>query len=86
MICVHAGDGRLLAEFASERCVFVPIEAIPRQVVNAFLSAEDKNFHSRHGIDPLSILRAAITASSIERLRPNGNLDRRLILCLSHRP
>jgi penicillin-binding protein 1A len=33
----------------------------PRQVVNAFLSAEDKNFHSHHGIDPLSILRAAIT-------------------------
>jgi membrane carboxypeptidase/penicillin-binding protein len=45
---VHAGDGRLLAEFA-ERRVFVPIEAIPKQVVNAFLSAEDKNFHSHHG-------------------------------------
>jgi penicillin-binding protein 1A len=61
MTRVHAGDGRLLAEFASERRVFVPIEAIPKRVVNAFLSAEDKNFHSHHGIDPLSILRAAIT-------------------------
>ncbi len=61
MTRVHAGDGRLLAEFASERRVFVPIEAIPKRVVNAFLSAEDKNFYSHHGIDPLSILRAAIT-------------------------
>jgi penicillin-binding protein 1A len=61
MTRVHAGDGRLLAEFASERRVFVPIEAIPKRVVNAFLSAEDKNFHSHHGIDPLSILRAAVT-------------------------
>ena len=45
MTRVHAGDGRLLAEFASERRVFVPIEAIPKRVVNAFLSAEDKNFY-----------------------------------------
>ena len=61
MTRVHAGDGRLLAEFAAERRVFVPIEAIPKRVVDAFLSAEDKNFYSHHGIDPLSILRAAIT-------------------------
>src|SRR5262245_26315178 len=56
MTRVHAGDARLLAEFAAERRVFVPIEAIPKRVVNAFLSAEDKNFHNHHGIDPLSIL------------------------------
>jgi membrane carboxypeptidase/penicillin-binding protein len=43
MTRVHAGDGRLLAEYAAERRVFVPIEAIPKRVVNAFLSAEDKN-------------------------------------------
>jgi penicillin-binding protein 1A len=61
MTRIHAGDGRLLAEFASERRVFVPIEAIPKRVVNAFLSAEDKSFYNHHGIDPLSILRAAVT-------------------------
>ena len=58
---VHAGDGRLLAEYAVERRVFVPIEAIPKRVVNAFLSAEDKNFYRHHGIDPLSMMHAAIT-------------------------
>ena len=45
MTRVHAGDGRLLAEYATERRVFVPIAAIPKRVINAFLSAEDKNFY-----------------------------------------
>jgi penicillin-binding protein 1A len=58
---VHAGDGRLLAEYATERRVFVPIGAIPKRVVDAFISAEDKNFYTHHGIDPLSIMRAAVT-------------------------
>src|SRR5271170_1865383 len=53
MTRVHAGDGRLLAEYAAERRVFVPIEAIPKPVVDSFLSAEDKNFYSQHGVDPL---------------------------------
>jgi len=66
---VHAGDGRLLAEYATERRVFVPIQAIPKRVINAFLSAEDKNFYSHHGIDPLSMVRAAIT--DVSRLRAN---------------
>jgi penicillin-binding protein 1A len=66
---VHAGDGRLLAEYATERRVFVPIQAIPKQVVNAFLSAEDKNFYSHHGIDPVSMVRAALT--DLGRLRAN---------------
>ena len=57
---VQAGDGRLLAEYATQRRVFVPIQAIPKTVSDAFISAEDKNFYTHHGIDPLSILRAAL--------------------------
>lgn len=57
---VHAGDGRLLAEYATERRVFVPIEAIPKRVIKAFLSAEDKNFYEHSGVDPFSIVRAAV--------------------------
>src|SRR6266852_9428072 len=64
---VHAGDGRVLAEYATERRVFVPIQAIPNPVIAAFLSAEDKNFYNHHGIDPASIVRAAIT--DVGRLR-----------------
>jgi penicillin-binding protein 1A len=66
---VQAGDGRLLAEYANERRVFVPIQAIPKPVIDAFISAEDKNFYSHHGIDPVSIIRAGIT--DIGRVRAN---------------
>jgi penicillin-binding protein 1A len=58
---VYAGDGRLLAEYAREKRVFVPIDVIPRRVINAFVSAEDKNFYDHYGIDPPSIARAALT-------------------------
>ncbi len=61
MTRVHAGDGRLLAEYATQNRVFVPIRAIPRRVIDAVLSAEDKNFYSHSGVDFLSLARAALT-------------------------
>ncbi len=58
---VYAGDGRLLAEYSVERRVFVPVKAMPRRVVNAFLSAEDKKFYSHPGVNFMSVARAAVT-------------------------
>ncbi len=58
---VHAGDGRLLAEFSIENRVYVPIEGIPLHVRKAFISAEDKTFYSHPGIDLPGIIQAAIT-------------------------
>lgn len=58
---IHAGDGRLLAEYAAERRVFVPYEAIPPLVKEAFLAAEDKDFFQHAGVDFQSILRAGLT-------------------------
>jgi penicillin-binding protein 1A len=55
---VHTGDGRLMAEFASERRVFVPIDEIPPLVIKAFLSAEDKNFYKHQGVDYWAVGRA----------------------------
>ena len=71
---VHAGDGSLLAEYATEKRVFVPIEAIPRRVVNAFLSAEDKNFYDHPGVDFTSVARAVVTnlANLASNRRPVG--------------
>lgn len=56
---VHAGDGRLIAEYAREHRVFVPIENIPQSLVQAFISAEDKNFYEHGGLDFRGIIRAA---------------------------
>ena len=58
---VLAGDGRLLTEYAIERRVFVPVSAVPPRVIHAFIAAEDQNFYHHIGIDPLGILRAALT-------------------------
>ena len=58
---VYANDGRLLAELATERRIFVPIAAIPEVVRQSFVSAEDRNFYTHKGIDPLAIVRAAAT-------------------------
>ena len=58
---VYGGSGTLIGEYARERRLFVPIEAVPDQVKQAFLSAEDKNFYSHPGIDVLGILRAVVT-------------------------
>src|SRR5207248_4126068 len=69
MTRVHAGDGRRLAEYATERRIFVPIQAIPTPVINAFLAAEDNNFYNHTGVDPVSSLRAAIT--DVSRFRAN---------------
>jgi len=57
---VYAGNGTLLGEYARERRIFVPIAFVPKLVVNAFTSAEDKNFFRHPGIDPSGILRAAL--------------------------
>ena len=56
---IHAGDGRLLAEFATQKRVFVPVDAIPRRVRDAFISAEDKTFYDHPGIDLPGIFAAA---------------------------
>ena len=58
---IHASNGALLAEHATEKRVFVPVEAMPPQLVHAFLSAEDKAFYSHFGIDPRALLRAVVT-------------------------
>ena len=65
---VHAGDGRLIAEYAREHRVFVPVENIPPTVIEAYLSAEDKNFYEHGGVDYLGMIRGGVR-SILARLR-----------------
>ena len=57
---VYSGEGELVSDFSSEKRIFVPYKAIPQIVINAFLSAEDKNFFSHPGVDAKGVLRATI--------------------------
>ena len=70
---IYAGDGGLLAEYASEKRIFVPIQKVPDLVKQAFISAEDQNFYDHNGVDFYAIARAMVT-----NLR-NAGSGRRLI-------
>ncbi len=58
---IYAGNGALLAEFATQKRLFVPVKAMPPQLIEAFLSAEDKSFYSHPGVDPVALVRASVT-------------------------
>ncbi len=55
---LYSGNGVLVSDFSSEKRIFVPFEAIPKIVINSFLSAEDKNFFYHPGVDAKGIVRA----------------------------
>lgn len=56
----YSGDGSLLSEYAIEKRIFVPIEVMPKRVINAFISAEDKSFMTHSGVDFKGIVRAVL--------------------------
>ena len=70
---VYAGDGSLVAEFARERRLFVPIEQIPDHVKGAFVSAEDKTFYEHTGLDMRGLVRAQI--SNISNIMQGRRLE-----------
>ena len=57
---MFSGNGDLVADFSQEKRIFVPYNSIPQNVINSFLSAEDKNFFSHPGVDAKGVLRAII--------------------------
>ena len=70
---LYAADGKLLAEYAKQKRVFVPIGAIPKRLTQSFIAAEDRNFYSHSGIDPIGIARAALT-NAINIVNKSGGL------------
>ena len=57
---LYSGGGELVSDFSSEKRIFVPYNVIPKKVIHAFLSAEDKNFFSHPGVDAKGIIRAIL--------------------------
>ncbi|WP_440931231.1 penicillin-binding protein 1A [Candidatus Pelagibacter sp.] len=70
---VYSGDGTLVADFSREKRVFVPYETIPENVINSFLSAEDKNFFSHPGVDAKGVMRAII--NNISNIKNSKRLE-----------
>ncbi|WP_321391304.1 penicillin-binding protein 1A [Emcibacter sp.] len=71
---IYAGDGSLLSEYARQKRLFVPISAIPKPLIHAFLAAEDKSFYTHGGVDYTGVLRAVLVnvKNSFSGRRPVG--------------
>jgi penicillin-binding protein 1A len=69
---LYAADGRLLAEYAREKRVFVPVAAMPKRVLEAFVAAEDQRFFSHPGVDFIGVMRAVIANVANPGKRPEG--------------
>ena len=70
---VYSDDGKLIAEYALQKRLFVPYESIPEIVINSFLSAEDKNFFNHPGIDAKGIVRAIF--KNLKNISQNKRLE-----------
>ena len=70
----YSYDGRLLAEHATEKRIFIPLSFIPKRIIRTFLAVEDKNFYEHHGIDFFSIARAFVKniGNIVSGKRPEG--------------
>lgn len=70
---VHAGDGKLVAEFATEHRVYVPSEELPDQLIKAFISAEDKTFYEHSGIDLWGMFRGVVLNPLMGKKQTGGS-------------
>ncbi len=70
---VYSSDGKLIAEYAIQKRLFVPYDSIPKKVINSFLSAEDKNFFKHPGIDAKGIIRAFL--KNLKNISQNKRLE-----------
>ncbi len=76
---IYSGEGQMIDEFAQERRIFAPAEEIPALVKQAFISAEDKNFYTHKGYDPLSMMAAARDAVAGGRLRGASTITQQVM-------
>ncbi|MDT0682893.1 PBP1A family penicillin-binding protein [Roseicyclus sp. F158] len=76
---IYSTEGRIIDEFAVERRLFVPASDIPDLVKQAFISAEDKNFYSHRGYDPLGMVAAAVDAAQGGRLRGASTITQQVM-------
>ncbi len=70
---MYSGNGDLVADFSKEKRIFIPYSTIPKNVINAFLSAEDKNFFTHPGVDAKGVLRA--TLNNIKNIMTSKRLE-----------
>ncbi|WP_252944418.1 PBP1A family penicillin-binding protein [Oceanicola sp. 502str15] len=76
---IYSGEGQIMDEFAHERRLFAPSSEIPDLVKQAFISAEDKNFYTHKGYDPMGMIAAAVDAAKGGRLRGASTITQQVM-------
>jgi penicillin-binding protein 1A len=70
---ILAEDGRVLGQINIEKGIYVPLQRIPKYMVNALLATEDPRFYQHSGIDYRGIMRAALKDIISVRLKQGGS-------------
>src|SRR5690349_9568741 len=72
VVRVLARDGSLLSERGGGDA-YVPIDMMPRHLIDAVVATEDRRFFRHWGLDPSGLIRAAITNLSRGRVAEGGS-------------
>lgn len=70
---IHSQDLKVIAEFGEKKRSPVTFEEIPKEMINAFLAAEDDRFFKHHGVDLGGLLRAAGELLTSGEIRSGGS-------------
>src|SRR2546428_142425 len=70
---VYSADKQVIGQFFVERRILVPLDKIPRQLVNALVAIEDSRFFEHRGLDFVGIARAAITSLASGKIRQGAS-------------
>src|SRR5574340_399104 len=58
---IYSDDDVLIGELKIEKGIFVPVDSIPKNMINALVAVEDSRFWTHKGIDYIGIARALAT-------------------------
>lgn len=70
---IYADDDTLIGELKVEKGIFVPIDKIPKTMIDAVVAVEDSRFWKHKGIDYFAILRAFIKDVISAELKEGGS-------------
>lgn len=72
-LSVYSKDNQLIAQFGGNKRIPVKFEEVPKQLVNAFLAAEDDSFFEHPGVDYKGLIRAGVQLALTGKKRQGGS-------------
>ena len=71
---IYDKDGSLITILKGDKDMYyLPSDQIPQEVKDAIVSIEDKRFYKHHGIDPVGIIRSAVSLVKQDEITQGGS-------------